>query len=155
MGAYIIPTCQGLLGYQRLTPGPSARYNDTMPAKNGRNVALTREQNAMIDRLVKSGRYASASEVVRDGLRLLQREEEARLLEKYLYKGLLPSEEAPISPSVLKRAQDDLRAKIQLGIDQARAGKLIDGQTAMRQLKAELLSRADQSQSRPKGRRRK
>ncbi|HET8995909.1 MAG TPA: type II toxin-antitoxin system ParD family antitoxin [Acetobacteraceae bacterium] len=48
-----------------------------------RNVVLTEQQTAMIDRLVRSGRYQNASEVLRDGLRLLQQqqaEEEARLV---------------------------------------------------------------------------
>jgi putative addiction module CopG family antidote len=125
-----------------------------MPAKNGRNVALTREQNALIDRLVKSGRYASASEVVRDGLRLLQREDEVRLLEKFLYKGLTPAEEASISPTVLKRAQANLRAKLQEGLDDARAGRLMDGPLAMSELKAQLLARPGRKQARPNKRRR-
>lgn len=38
-----------------------------------RNVVLTERQAAMVDRLVKSGRYQNASEVLRDGLRLLER----------------------------------------------------------------------------------
>jgi antitoxin ParD1/3/4 len=37
-----------------------------------RNVVITDHQAAMIDRLVKSGRYQNASEVLRDGLRLLE-----------------------------------------------------------------------------------
>lgn len=40
-----------------------------------RNVVLTDHQSAMIDRLVASGRYQNASEVLRDGLRLLERRE--------------------------------------------------------------------------------
>ena len=47
-----------------------------------RNVVLTDEQSAMIERLVGSGRYQNASEVLRDGLRLVEqrdREEEAKL----------------------------------------------------------------------------
>lgn len=44
-----------------------------------RNVVLTDHQAELIDRLVKSGRYQNASEVLRDGLRLVERMEgEAR-----------------------------------------------------------------------------
>lgn len=99
-----------------------------MPAKNGRNVALTDEQNALVDRLVQSGRYASASEVVRDGLRLLQREEEARLLDKWLIEGLTPDEEASISPEVLNRASETIRAKVRGGLDEARRGEFVGGE---------------------------
>ena len=47
-----------------------------------RNVVLTSRQVAMIEQLVKSGRYQNGSEVLRDGLRLLEQrdaEDEARL----------------------------------------------------------------------------
>ncbi|HVB69843.1 MAG TPA: type II toxin-antitoxin system ParD family antitoxin [Acetobacteraceae bacterium] len=39
-----------------------------------RNVSLTPEQDAFIERAVKSGEYQNASEAVRDGLRALQRQ---------------------------------------------------------------------------------
>ncbi len=39
-----------------------------------RNVNLTPEQDAFIERAVKSGEYQNASEAVRDGLRALQRQ---------------------------------------------------------------------------------
>lgn len=48
-----------------------------------RNVVLTEQQAVMIERLVHSGRYQNASEVLRDGLRLVQQreaEDEARLV---------------------------------------------------------------------------
>jgi len=40
-----------------------------------RNVVLTADQEKMIDRLVRSGRYQNASEVLRQGLRLVQERE--------------------------------------------------------------------------------
>ena len=48
-----------------------------------RNVVLTEQQAAMIEQLVHSGRYQNASEVLRDGLRLVRQreaEDEARLV---------------------------------------------------------------------------
>ena len=47
-----------------------------------RNVFLTHRQVALVERLVSSGRYQNASEVLRDGIRMIERreaEEEARL----------------------------------------------------------------------------
>jgi antitoxin ParD1/3/4 len=47
-----------------------------------RNVVLTEHQEELIASLVEAGRYQNASEVLREGLRLLEREEhesEARL----------------------------------------------------------------------------
>lgn len=38
-----------------------------------RNVVLTDRHEEVIERLVKSGRYQNASEVLRDGLRLIER----------------------------------------------------------------------------------
>ncbi len=40
-----------------------------------RNVVLTNEQANMVQSLVKSGRYQNASEVIREGLRLIERRE--------------------------------------------------------------------------------
>ena len=98
-----------------------------MAAKNGRNISLTDEQHALIERLVESGRYASASEVVRDGLRLLQREEQARLLEKWLVEGLSAEEQAGLPSGVLDSARRTTQAKIREGLEEARRGDLIDG----------------------------
>ena len=60
------------------------------------NVSLTPELEAFVEQAVQSGRYASASEAVREGLRLLE-EREAKLL--------------------------NLRREIQKGIDSGVAGE--------------------------------
>ncbi|UIJ93741.1 type II toxin-antitoxin system ParD family antitoxin [Sinorhizobium meliloti] len=65
-----------------------------------RNVVLTDAQSALLERLVASGRYQNASEVLRAGLRLLEREE-AEL--------------------------DDLQARLSTGLDEARRGDLAEG----------------------------
>lgn len=54
-----------------------------------RNVVLTDQQSDLVDRLVASGRYQNASEALRAGLRLLEREEsELSALRDQLSKGL-------------------------------------------------------------------
>jgi antitoxin ParD1/3/4 len=40
-----------------------------------RNVVLTNEQASLVESLVSSGRYQNASEVIREGLRLIARRE--------------------------------------------------------------------------------
>lgn len=40
-----------------------------------RNVVLSQHQHELVEELVRSGRYQNASEVLREGLRLLEREE--------------------------------------------------------------------------------
>ena len=47
-----------------------------MPSDQTRNVSLTAELNAFIRAQVASGQYQNVSEVVRAGLRLLQRQHE-------------------------------------------------------------------------------
>jgi antitoxin ParD1/3/4 len=65
-----------------------------------RNVVLTESQSALVDRLVASGRYQNASEALRAGLRLLEREE-AEL--------------------------DDIRNRLSAGLAEARVGDLAGG----------------------------
>ena len=44
------------------------------------NISLTPELERLVDDKVKTGRYASASEVVREGLRLLEEQDQAKQL---------------------------------------------------------------------------
>ena len=76
------------------------------------NVSLTEELEELVLRKVESGRYTSASEVVRAGLRLLEQEDELR--------------ETRLAA---------VRAEVQAGIDQAERGELVDGEEAMARVK--------------------
>ncbi len=68
-----------------------------------RNVVLTDHNEKMIADLVASGRYQNASEVLRDGLRLIE-------------------ERAAREAAKLKA----LRAAVQVGLDDLEAGRFID-----------------------------
>lgn len=75
------------------------------------NVHLTPELRKLVDDEVASGKYASASEVIREGLRLL--------LEDRLWR-------------------QEARAKLAEGLAQVRQGRLIDGNEAIERLQHRL-----------------
>jgi antitoxin ParD1/3/4 len=59
-----------------------------MSAVSKRTVSLPSEQSSYVDQLVESGSYASASEVVRAGLRALQERDAA--VERWLREDVAP-----------------------------------------------------------------
>ena len=67
------------------------------------NVSLTPELENLINEKVKSGLYNSASEVIRESLRLLQEQDELKRIRK-----------------------DELRREIMLGVEQIRRGEFIE-----------------------------
>ncbi len=81
-----------------------------------RNVVLTETQSDLVDRLVASGRYQNASEALRAGLRLLEREE-AEL--------------------------GGLRSRLTAGLEQARRGDLAEGSGEDAILRAFAAARAN------------
>ena len=64
------------------------------------NVSLTPELERLVNARVRTGMYSSASEVVREALRLLNDQEELR-----------------------RRKLEDLRKEIQIGLDQVNRGE--------------------------------
>lgn len=84
------------------------------------NVSVGRELEDFVRSKVETGDYASASEVVREGLRMLR--------EKDL---------------VLAAKLQALRGEIQTGADQAAAGDLLDGPDAMEHLRRALIRRTE------------
>jgi len=108
-----------------------------------RNVSLAPAQDRFVEELVAGGRFRTASEVVRAGLRLLEEQEHRRLLEKWIYEDLTTGEEAHL-PGALK---DRVRAHFKDLVDAAMAdvenGDVSDGPSAMARLRAELEAQPD------------
>ncbi|MBN1492298.1 MAG: type II toxin-antitoxin system ParD family antitoxin [Phycisphaerae bacterium] len=117
------------------------------------NVSVTPELEEFVQGLVASGRYHSASEVFRDGLRLLERAEHRRLLEKWLAEGLTPDEQAKLPADLLQAARLRIETKIQEGLDALDAGQAVDGDEFFARLKARL-DKAATAQDSPRVKRR-
>jgi antitoxin ParD1/3/4 len=79
------------------------------------NVGLTPELENLIHRKVETGRYGSASEVIREALRLLDERDQLTELHK-----------------------DEIRKKIAAGMASLRAGKGADGEAVFDRIDAEL-----------------
>ncbi|HXB74826.1 MAG TPA: type II toxin-antitoxin system ParD family antitoxin [Candidatus Acidoferrales bacterium] len=76
------------------------------------NISITPELDAFLQSRVQSGRYQTTSEVVREALRLLQRQEAER-----------------------DEAFQQLKAKLERGAAQADAGELLDGDEVFDELR--------------------
>lgn len=86
------------------------------------NVSLTPELEQFVHAKVKSGRYLSASEVVREALRLLEERDR-------LYQARLA----------------ELQKEITLGVESADRGEQFDGQTVIQELLGQNHQRSSQT----------
>ncbi len=85
------------------------------------NVPLTPDCEELIQKKVESGLYLSAGEVIREALHLL--DERDRFHEFQL---------------------EDLRKAIQIGLDQADRGEIVDGPLAFEKIREKLQARTSQ-----------
>lgn len=82
------------------------------------NISLTPELGAFLQSRVKSGRYQTTSEVVREALRLLQNQERER-----------------------EHDLKQLKSKLQRGVAQAERGELLDGDEVFAELRQLIAKR--------------
>ena len=82
------------------------------------NISLTPELGAFLQSRVKSGRYQTTSEVVREALRLLQHQEKER-----------------------EAGLEQLKAKLQRGALQAQRGELLDSDDVFEELRKVIAER--------------
>jgi antitoxin ParD1/3/4 len=79
------------------------------------NVHLTPELEQMIQNKVRTGRYNSASEVMREALRLMDERDQMKEMQK-----------------------EELRKKIAAGLKSLEEGRFVDGEAVFARLEAEL-----------------
>jgi antitoxin ParD1/3/4 len=82
------------------------------------NVSLTPELEQFVHKKVESGRYLSASEVVREALRVLEEQDRLRAIRL-----------------------EELRKTIQVGVEQADRGELLDGPEVFEKIRTKVKSK--------------
>ena len=102
------------------------------------NVSLPPAQDHFVRAQVAAGRYRTASEVVRDGLRLLEEAEHRRLVEKWLYEDLSEDELALLPEELKQRTRAYFQDLIDEGLRSAEEGGWVDGPKAMERIRAKL-----------------
>lgn len=122
----------------RIDTGSCLCYTWGMPVRASVNVSITPELERFVQDLVASGRYRSASEVFRDGLRLLEQAERRRLLEKWLVEGLTPEQQAALPAELVEEARSLIQTRIQEGLDALARGDVLDGEAFFARWKAHL-----------------
>ena len=93
-----------------------------MAVRTSLNVSLTPELERFVQERVASGRYQTASEVVREGLRLLELQERDR-----------------------EAAHEALKAKLKRGAAQAERGEVVDGEEFVEKLIRDVRSKSKKS----------
>jgi antitoxin ParD1/3/4 len=87
------------------------------------NVSLTPELEQFIQTQIESGKYSSAEEVVTAGIKLLEERER-------IYKGRF----------------EELKKEIEIGIEAAERGEVVDGETVFRELREKLQQRRQKAE---------
>lgn len=105
------------------------------------NVSLPPEQDRFVRAQVDGGRYRTASEVVREGLRLLEEAEHRRLLEKWLYDGLTADEETQLPTELVERVRSYFSKLIDEGIRSGQEDGWVDGPEAVQRLRQRIEDR--------------
>jgi len=90
-----------------------------MASRTTLNVSLTPELSRFVENRLRSGKYQTASEVVREALRLLE-----------------GRDRAPVA------SIEDLKREVELGLEQLRRGEGVDGDDFFRRLIARRRAKA-------------
>jgi len=109
-----------------------------MADRQTRNVSLPPHQDEFIDGLVAAGKYRTASEVVREGLRLLEEVEHRRHLEAWITGGSSKDGEPNLPAAQRSQVRAWFERLVQVAIRDVEAGRVEDGDAVMKRLKSRL-----------------
>ena len=92
---------------------PTLCYTRPMNSMASMNVSLPSQMEGFVKDLVQEGRYSSASEVVRDGIRILRKQEEERAAKLAHIRALVKEAEdsGPSEPWDVEEIKASARAK--------------------------------------------
>ncbi|MCB1033552.1 MAG: type II toxin-antitoxin system ParD family antitoxin [Acidobacteria bacterium] len=107
------------------------------------NVSLPEAQEQFVRAQVNAGRYRTASEVVRDGLRMLEEAEHRRLVEKWIYEDLSVEEMALLPEELKHRTRAYFQGLVDEAIEDVRAGRVVDGPSALARMREDLRARPE------------
>jgi antitoxin ParD1/3/4 len=114
-----------------------------MTDKQPTNVSLSPHQEALVRSLVAEGRYQTASDVVCDGLRLLEEAEHRRLADKWLEEGLSEEEQSRLPKQLRERLQNQVKELIDVALKDVEAGYVESGPAVMERLERQLQGRPE------------
>lgn len=100
----------------------SLAYNKTTPIQSSMQIVLPPEVEALVQRQLTSGKYQNAIEVILAGIQLLEQQED-------IYQGRL----------------SELQQEARIGWEASRRGEVMDGSTAMEQIRAKVRSRSSRT----------
>ena len=114
-----------------------------MAQRQTMSVSLPEAQEQFVRAQVSTGRYRTASEVVRDGLRLLEEAEHRRLVEKWIYEDLSDEEMAVLPEELKQRTRAHFQALVDEALEDVRTGRVVDGPGALARMREELRARPE------------
>lgn len=112
-----------------------------MAKRQTMNVSLPPAQELFVRAQVEAGRYRTASEVIRDGLRLLEQLEHRRLVEKWLYEDLSPQEVSRLPDEVKERTRAYFLSLVDEATADIKEGRIAAGPAAVKRLREEIEAR--------------
>lgn len=114
-----------------------------MAQRQTMNVSLPEAQELFVRTQVRTGRYRTASEVVRDGLRMLEEAEHRRLVEKWIYEDLSDEELALLPEELKQRTRAYFQGLIDEAMDDVENGRVVDGPSALARIREKLRARPE------------
>ena len=109
-----------------------------MAERRTMNISLTPELESFIHAQVSTGRFASASEVVRHALRLVEEEDRRSYIERWLLGQLRDDEKKRLPRHVRDRARKLVDERLRSGLDQLARGEGIPGPDVIDELRGRI-----------------